>query len=324
MAEGTGQLAALQHWLQSALLHPEDTGPPDDNRTPGDALPLTTPAALSPRQSLALYQDSYRLRLTSCLRTLFPAMVDLLGEELFDGFAEDYLRAHPSHRHTLSTLGEHFADHLERHRPDADLPAAQREDWIDLLVDLARLEQLYTEVLDAEGTEAEPGSERYGERTGECAAGGPLPEQVPGAAWLDAPRLRPAPCLRLLRTRAVVHSYLHAAHHRGPGREAVPDLPEYRPTRLAVSRRDFTVVVREIGPDAYAVLGAVCQGATPGEALRAAGVDPHRGWPWLREWTTAGFLTTADRHTGTGFPAVDTAPAAPARPALNAAPTPVS
>ncbi|MEU4850453.1 HvfC/BufC N-terminal domain-containing protein [Streptomyces gilvosporeus] len=196
-------LAAVQHWMQSVILRP--TG-----EDPGHT--ITASSRQSARERLLVHQRGYRLRLLECMRTLHPGSVHLLGRELFDGFALDYLDAHPSRSPTLAGLSAGFAAHLARTRPDA-APGADREAWIDLLIDLIRFERAFTEVLDGPGAEDGFGS---------------------------------ASPLRLLRVCAPVHSYLAAVHRRED-----PSPPPPRPVLLALTRRDFTVVTRELSPAAY-------------------------------------------------------------------------
>ncbi|RLV10408.1 hypothetical protein CTZ27_04185 [Streptomyces griseocarneus] len=199
----TASLDAVQRWMQSVILRP--TG-----EDPGHT--ITASSRQSARERLMVHQQGYRLRLLECMRSLHPGSAQLLGREIFDGFALDYLDAHPSRSPVLAGLSAGFAGHLARTRPDA-APGAEREGWIDLLIDLIRCERAFTDVLDAPGTED-------------------------GTS--------PVPPLRLLRVCAPVHAYL-AAVHRGED----PEPPPPRPVRLALTRRNFTVVTRELSPAAY-------------------------------------------------------------------------
>ncbi|WP_424888554.1 DNA-binding domain-containing protein [Streptomyces sp. XH2] len=201
MADGTPGpgLAATQRWLQAAILDPAATG----RYAVGDV--VTASRRLSARERLRIHQQGYRLRLAECMRSLHPGSAHLLGREIFDGFALAYLEAHPSRSPTLAGLSDGFAGHLARTRPDS-APGAQREPWIDLLIDLVRFERVFTEVLDAPGT-------------------------------------RP---LRLFWACAPVHAYLTEVRR---GRDPEPPAPH--PVRLAVTRRDHTVVTRELSRAAY-------------------------------------------------------------------------
>lgn len=131
-----GDLARTLSWVQAALLDPAGAG--------GAEQVFTASAALTAGQRLAIYQRGYRLRLLETMQAHYPALHHLLGGELFDGFALDYLAANPSRSRSLDDLGARYVTHLERTRPDRD--ARRPEPWIDLLVDVARYERLFLEV----------------------------------------------------------------------------------------------------------------------------------------------------------------------------------
>ncbi|WP_067460057.1 HvfC/BufC N-terminal domain-containing protein [Actinomadura macra] len=267
MAEPS-ELAGLQQWMQAAIL---DSGGSAD----GVADVLTSSAALNARQRLGIYWRGYRLRLLENMRGMYPGLTHLLGEEMFDRFALDYLDARPSRAYTLSRLDEGFADHLSATRPD--MP--HREDWPDLIIDLARLERTITEVMEGPGTED-----------------GPLlrADDLPDGADLHELRLVTAPCLRLPSLVFPVNEYLAAIRH---GADPEPPLP--RPVRLAVNRRDFRVTMRELDPADHRALHALATGATVGAAL----ADMREAADLLSEWTSLGFFAavqwpgaTAPRH----------------------------
>lgn len=79
------------------------------------------------------------MRLVEILGNDFPATRDALGEDVFAGFAERYLRAHPSTRPSVRHLGAAFADWME-----AQLDAPRE------LHELARFEWLQAAAFDAE------------------------------------------------------------------------------------------------------------------------------------------------------------------------------
>ncbi|TDB83300.1 DUF2063 domain-containing protein [Actinomadura sp. KC216] len=279
MAEPPG-LARLQRCLQTAIMDPD--GDLDEA-----ARVLTASETLTARERLAIYWRGYRLRLLENMRGLHPGLAHLLGEETFDSFALDYLDARPPSTYTLSRLDEGFAAHLSATRPDRrgpDAPAGP--DWPDLIIDMARLERIITEVIEGPGTED---------------AVLPATDELPGPAGL--PGLRPvvAPCLRLPRLAFPVHEYL-AAVRRGED----PDPPAARPVRLAVHRRDYKVTMRELDPAAHRALRALAGGAAVGAAFEH--VDA-QAIGLLRRWTDLGFFThldqpadrePADREPGSG------------------------
>ncbi|WUI01072.1 DNA-binding domain-containing protein [Spirillospora sp. NBC_00431] len=258
MAEPS-DLAGLQRCLQTAILDPVG----DLDEAVGR---LTASSTLTARERLAIYWRGYRLRLLENMRGLHPGLTHLLGEETFDRFALDYLDARPSSSYTLSRLDEGFAGHLSATRPD---DARHREEWPDLIIDMARLERLITEVVEGPGTEDVPV---------------PHPDDLPGRA--DLPGLRPvvAPCLRLPSLAFPVNEYL-AAVRRGED----PAPPPPRPVSLAVNRRDYRVTMRELDPGDHRALRALAAGATVGAAFAYAGEA--RTAALLRRWTEHGFFS---------------------------------
>ncbi|ARZ72372.1 hypothetical protein SMD11_6796 [Streptomyces albireticuli] len=199
-------LVEIQEWMQAALLSP--------GRAPHLAEVFTASATQSAEERFRVYHRGYRLRLLRCLRQRYPAMSHLLGRELFERFALDYLDANPSRSPVLDTLGDDFPDHLARTRPDTG-DGGPPEVWIDLLIDLARFERDFTAVLDG------PDSVDDGPVGGTGSGDG-------GGA-------------RLFEARFPVHRYAAAVRH---GQD--PEPPGAEPVRLSLTRRDGTVVVHDL------------------------------------------------------------------------------
>ncbi|MFI0353353.1 putative DNA-binding domain-containing protein [Actinomadura sp. 9N407] len=270
MDEPPSGLAGLQRWMHAAILDPDGIA--------GDAAGVISASSrLTARDRLAIYWRGYRLRLLESMRGLHPGLVHLLGEQLFDQFALDFLDARPPRAYSLFRLDEGFVDHLRRTRPDASEPPDRRQPWPDMITDLAYLERAVTEVMDGPGTE----------QSGVLAPDGlPSVQALPGACLVTAP------CLRLPRLSFPANEYL-AAMRRGD--DPAPAAP--RPVHLAVCRRDDALVVRELGAVAHGALEALTHGATVGIALR--GVPEERALEWLRHWAALGFFTRVERFGAT-------------------------
>jgi hypothetical protein len=238
------ELRRLQEWLLGAIAGP--AGIPEDGA--GEVVRGTP--RLSAERRLELYRRSHHLRLLEAMRAQYPGLRHMLGEELFDGFALDYLRARPSRSYTLQRLGEGFPDHLAATRPDADgVPEA----WPTMIIDLALLERTFAEVYDAPGLEGEQ------------------PPEPPSAP--DAPVIAvPAPCLRLVRSSFPAGPYLSSVR-RGED----PELPAPEESFVAVGRRDYVVTLTPLDAGQYALLDRAVRG------MPAA-------WSELRAWTEAGFF----------------------------------
>ena len=136
-------LPKFQEWMQQLLLDPFQ----QTEVNPADILPDSLNSLedvvhhserLSAKDHLAIYQRSYIARLRNCMATQFSALEYALGEDIFTAFADDYLASRPSYNYNLAVLGKHFSEYLEANRPDKD--AAQKEDWINFVIELAQFE----------------------------------------------------------------------------------------------------------------------------------------------------------------------------------------
>src|SRR3569623_2729157 len=141
-------LELVQRWMHDALIRPDEEAGEMAGRR------LAPSPRLSPAAGLAIYQRGYFLRIASCMREQFPALCHALGEALFDDFVADYIRECPPESHTLYDLGRRFPPYLSENRPDRDL--AERESWIDFMIDLAEFERQVFTMFDAPGHEGQP------------------------------------------------------------------------------------------------------------------------------------------------------------------------
>lgn len=258
---------ALQHtqaWLQAAILDPPAAA--------GVAEVVAASAELTADQRLAIYQQGYRARLVECLRAHYPVLCQVVGDDVLDEFALDYLHWRPSRSHTLHTLGDGFAAYLQHTRPDQD--TAFREDWIEVLLDLARFERAFTETYSAAGPEKDepPQTET-------------LP-RVGSPAWRDTVAV-PTPCLRLLRAGFPIHRFAAALRR---GETATPPPPE--PTHLVLSRHDFVVTVTELDATHHELLAALACRHTLAAAARQTGLTEAAVDTGLRQWTQQHLFTT--------------------------------
>jgi hypothetical protein len=206
MNEVPDSLLALQRWMLGALTHPEQVAAEQC------AQHLRAPPRQGAAQRLQIYQRSYFARLTTSLAEQHPGLCHALGDELFDDFAQQYLRAHPPSSHTLHDIGRQLPDWLQHTRPDRD--TATQEGWIDFLVDLARYERASFELFDAPGSEG---------------------QVLPTADTPDA-ELYLQPSVVLAEYRYAVATYHHEVR---AGR--LPAFPAPQPAALALVRRDYRI-----------------------------------------------------------------------------------
>jgi Putative DNA-binding domain len=268
------ELGRLECWLREVITHANGPAagaacasargqlevPPDQLQ-----LVIAPSSRLSAARRLALYQRSYRARLLEAIRAPYPGLRHMLGGELFDDFALEYIHARPSRSYTLRTLAAGLPDYLAATRPDA---GGQVECWVDLMIDLARLEVIVAEVYDAQGAEDMR-----------------IPDALPAVA--DAKLLaciaEPVQCLRLVRSSFAVGPYLSAIR-RGED----PDLPPAAESFLAVSRRDYVVTLTALDPSEYRLLDQLVRGMPIGRAASNAGIGDGEAWRLVRRWTATG------------------------------------
>ncbi len=250
-------LHRLQRWMLSVVTHPSGVEAGIEDEATRRITDVTTDRieevvgrskALDSVSRLQVYANAYFVRLLECLREEFVALHTILGQETFDAFAFQYLQADPPHSYTLGELGANFPRFLRENQPAEDL-AADVPTWSHLLIDLARLERLYSEIFDGPGTEN----------------GTPLRpddlQSIPTEAWPGC-RLKPVPCLRLETFDFPVHVYRTAVTR---GEEPTPPSPEL--THLVLTRREFVVRRTALPVDEFEMLGALVDGATVGEAV---------------------------------------------------------
>jgi hypothetical protein len=233
---------------------------------------------------MGIYANAYYARLLECLAAFFPLLQRTLGEEVFEGFAFEYLQHYPSKSYTLDRLGESFTRFLEETRPEpeeGEEPGALG--WPDFLIDLSVFEWNLNQVFDGPGVEGKP------------LLTAELLQTFPPERFAEA-RLVPVPCLRLLAFRFPVNAYFTASRHVEEGEEL--EIPDPAPEFLALSRRDWIVRRFPLTPAQHALLEKILAGAPVGEAIAAAadvsGLDDEalgaELQSWFRIWVAEGFF----------------------------------
>jgi len=261
-------LSELQKWMHNALLRPEATVPAEAEDR------LVPNPRLSAPGSLAIYQQSYALRIAACMREQFPALCHALGAELFNDFVAEYVREAPPESYTLYDLGRRFPGFLEANRPDRD--AEERESWIDFVVDLSRFERAVFTRFDC------PGAEDMDLAT----------QDTPDAD------LRVNPSLLVGQFRFPVPWYYHEVRQGNS-----PSPPDPAICYVAIVRKDYLTTTVLLQADQYAFLEALCDqsrvdGALALIASTGSPPDTVRS-PWAPDkpdlrnaWIRAGFFVT--------------------------------
>lgn len=262
VSESPDNLDRVQRWMQAVITHPDGVLSGADGEAARDLIDVgrgnlesvvTRSRALEASDRLAIYANAYYARLIECIGDVFPVLKRVLGEEVFDGFAFDYLQSYPSKRYTLNDLGDKFVDFLRETRPDPD-EEKNEADWADLLINLATLEWTIYEVFDGPGTEQDRMLE-----AGDV-------EGVDPSAWLEI-HLQAPPCLKLLVLAYPVNSFYTAV--RSTEDELEVPFPDAVVTYVAISRRDYIVRRYDLTRPQYELLRVLQEGGTIGQALEA-------------------------------------------------------
>lgn len=290
-------LDVVQRWFQAVVTHPDgvEGGVESEeaqrlirlNRSELEAV-IGRSRNLTAAERMGIYANAYYARLLECLASFFPVLQKALGEEVFEGFAFEYLQHYPSKSYTLDRLGESFARFLAETRPEpeeGEEPGAVG--WPDFLIDLTVFEWNLNQVFDGPGVEGKPllTAERL--------------QSFPAERFAEA-RLVPVPCLRLLAFRFPVNAYYTAARHAGEGEEA--PIPDPAPEYVALTRRDFVVRRFPLNAAQHALLEKILAGAPVGEAIAAAaeisGLDDEalgaELQAWFRLWVAEGFFQSIE------------------------------
>lgn len=228
-------LKQMQQWMQGTLIIPADPVAPIPVKVEEM---VHASQKLSARQHLDIYRQSYIARLRECMKNQFSALAHALGDELFQAFADDYLRAHPSESYTLNDLGQKFPGFLEATRPDAH--ETIKESWPDFMIELARFEYSLSTLFD----------ERAEEQVAAVSPGVPDEE------------LKLIPVLHLFHHQfPVCRYYLDFAAKKDP------ELPYEEETYCVVVRKNFRLGLFEIRPAQFVFLSCMKEGKTVHEAL---------------------------------------------------------
>ena len=268
-------LAELQHWVaehlrqRRALERDEATVEQAKSR-------LTGNDRLRPVDQLEVYREQFWLRHTTSLVEDFPGVGGILGQADWEQLVETYLEAHVSESWTLRDLGRHFPEHVEN---SPGLPHR------GLCTDMARLEWRFIELFDA--ADCPPL---------DLAKLATLP-----AGALETGQIILSPALALLEVSHPVADLRHdllARRSRGADAPAV-EIPGPEAQQLVLYRaEDRRLYHRPVGPEAFALLGALRRGlslvAACEHALEEAPEHAERlqrnVGRWFQDWARRGWI----------------------------------
>lgn len=144
------------------------------------ALAIRTRPGRLPQASLDVYARGYLARLQECLRSEFPALRALVGDQVFDLFCRAYIADRPPASPSLFDFGAGFPSYLEDTRPQPPGPPTASD---AIPAALARLERSRLEARRAPGIETDPMHRPIDGVTLITAAGG-LIARIPGSLRL--------------------------------------------------------------------------------------------------------------------------------------------
>ncbi len=285
------ELSVVQQWFYAVVTHPDgiEAGAESEDAlklapmSRGDLEKMVTRSGkVSARDRLAIYGNAYFARLIECLSELYPVLKQTMGQELFNGFAFDYLQNHPSRTYTLARLGNQFADYLRETRPESETTAP---DWADFLIDLSELEWTIADVFDG------PGIER------ETTLNETMLQNIPPDRWPDV-RLRTSPCLRLIQWSFPVNDYYTDARKNPENKK----FPRAEDAWVAINRRDYIVRRHKLSRTQFRLLTELQHGQPIGEAIESAARTSDLDddalaaeiQQWFRDWSRFQFFLAAE------------------------------
>lgn len=183
---------------------------------------------------LAVYRNTVIHGAVEALRSNFPVVEQIVGEEMFEGISVEFSAAHPPQSPVLALYGERFAGWMQEQAWIGDLP---------YLPDVARVERLHVECLMAADADALVD----------------LPDSQCRLA------LHPAVRFRWLQTPAMS---IWLAHQR-PAPNVIE--PEWKPEGALFARPSaFLMHTPRIGAAAHRILSGIRLGEPVGHSLSAA------------------------------------------------------
>jgi hypothetical protein len=187
--------------------------------------------------AMAVYRNTVIHGAVEALRSNYPVVAQIVGDEMFEGVAVEYASSNPPRSPVLALYGETFPDWLKQQDWVGDLP---------YLPDVAKVERLHVECLMA--ADAEP-----------LAAGDP--SELPGRRL----KLHPAVRFTWLPTPAMS---IWLAHQKPVPSEIAP---EWKPEGVLFARPSpFSLHAPRIGAAAHRILFGIRLGERAGQSMAAA------------------------------------------------------
>ena len=95
---------------------------------------ITSDGRISTQTRLEIYQNNILTNLTEVLKTTYPAIWSLLGEQFSTGIAREYIRQHLPQTGLVDDWGESFPYFIKQHKAGKDVPYIQDIGHIEWLL----------------------------------------------------------------------------------------------------------------------------------------------------------------------------------------------
>jgi hypothetical protein len=228
--------ALLQNWLRTVVMAPgflnQKIGLANHLYQVHEDDVISDEGEASVHQRLNVYSSGYMLRLLDCMYADYAISKKFMGDELFDSFAKAYLMYHPSTSFTLYDLGKAFPDFLDKTKPE--FPEGEDGSYYEIPAALARVERARQVALRAPGTE--------GNAVNESQVN--IQDMLFCTFNINVPE-----CLQLLELDFPMKQFFEAVYM-----DKDYELPSPKKTFMAISRKNYHIVLDEISEIQYLLL----------------------------------------------------------------------
>lgn len=234
------KLSELQSLFKRNILAPE--------ADPEHLAYLKPAGKLSLEQAFQIYHRTYVARLTEALRTTYPAVAWVLGDNFFNELCRKYIESQPSVAYNPADYGETFSGFIQETSTARGIP---------FLPDLAQFEWIYKEVLHAATPE-------------------PLPvETIQQLLNSDDVKMHMIDAMEIFESDYAVYDIWE---HRFEPAYMFEDVNWNTPQSLLIHKKQQKVLVQELQPVETQILRALAGGRTVAEALtpHANALSPER------------------------------------------------
>lgn len=224
---------------------------------------------ITPAQQLRIYIDGYRIRLLQVIRSDYPVLLSLLGEDVFYSIALEYIENNPPTSFNLDRYPHQFGQFFTTKNKDV------------FVCDLARLESAIAEVFMGEESEIITAEEFYGISAEEFSS------QI----------FHSRKASRLMKFSSDVNSWLNDFRN-----SEILITPENQNTYIYIYRHKNTVQRMQLSQEAYMLLYKIFSGISLDSALEYI-INEHPEYEefiynnlqgWFMEWVSAGVFGKVD------------------------------